>query len=492
MDNRPAAGLAGFIHRHWVLLLVLVLLIAIAGRVFGASDVHLRDQSRTMSYTIDMVENGNWLLPADPAGLPTTKPLLINVMQVPFVAVFGPRPWAFKLPSLIALLLTVWLLAHVSRTTFARFADETMTFGLGQRTWALALTIAFYVLSAMQLRLSWLARPDMLLVFFMTLGWWAAVRSLDLQQRAGWWVPTFWLAIVGAAVTKGPLALLVLAYPVLSVIVIQRDWRALSVLRAHLYLVPVLVASLAWPILLWFFHREHLVYILLSREVGSRFGGGWYEGLKTSWEVLGYVVSRSLPYTIFLFPFLYFFPWRRFRAHPLAPMMIYSAMIIALLAVMSLRRGDQFGPLYPAIAVLLGWVCVYARPRDFWLKVYAASLPITALGLASYYAFLSEEVEAGWGDNAVAFTRDVRAATAGEKIAFCPYDTLGVPIEPLTGTNERGLLKSRAGPEGAWVVTQDPPAGVEPDVRSGPIWYHRFALYRAGPNEAICRNSYGF
>ena len=53
-----------------ITLSVLVFVIGAAGRIVGPSDLDQNaDQSLTMSFTVDMVLNGNWMLPRDMRGI---------------------------------------------------------------------------------------------------------------------------------------------------------------------------------------------------------------------------------------------------------------------------------------------------------------------------------------------------------------------------------------------------------------------------------------
>src|SRR5688572_16522275 len=82
-------------------LLFFLILLTLTIRILAPSDIVSRDQSRTVSYTVDIVANGNLVLQSDADGLLATKPPLVNYFSALFVALFGPGEWTFMMPSLI-------------------------------------------------------------------------------------------------------------------------------------------------------------------------------------------------------------------------------------------------------------------------------------------------------------------------------------------------------------------------------------------------------
>src|SRR5215208_6857040 len=96
------------------LLLVLILL-TLALRILSPSDIVSRDQSRTVSYTVDLVRNGSLILQSDADGFLATKPPLMNYLSALLVAPFGPNEWTFMAPSLIAFFATLALVYLLAR-----------------------------------------------------------------------------------------------------------------------------------------------------------------------------------------------------------------------------------------------------------------------------------------------------------------------------------------------------------------------------------------
>src|SRR4051812_9126030 len=181
-------------------LLLGLIVVTLALRILSPSDIVSRDQSRTVSYTIDIVSNGNLLLASDADGFLATKPPLVNYFSALLVAPFGPNEWTFMAPSLVAFFATLGLVYLLARDVFARMPPHPGWLGLTAAQWATLLAVAFYALSAMALRLAFVARPDMILVFFLTLSFYAANRALAKAPPAGaGWAFLFWFAASLAA-----------------------------------------------------------------------------------------------------------------------------------------------------------------------------------------------------------------------------------------------------------------------------------------------------
>jgi len=239
------------------MLLAVTLVATIASRVAGPSDLYDQEQPRTVSYTIDMLEHGRWALPRDGDGIRATKPVLYNWIAAPFVAVFGPREWALKMPSLLGgiatLLIVVWTTRLMSRRALTRGpnepggiaeSDRDVLRRVGPDAVALAAG-AIWLTNYAAFKLIYLARPDTVLVAFLA-GAWACATAVVLadekeatateaeddngppceSRSSTWrWSLGFWLCTGGAALAKGPLAVLVMLYALLAAPLMGGRWR---------------------------------------------------------------------------------------------------------------------------------------------------------------------------------------------------------------------------------------------------------------------------
>ncbi len=471
--------------------LILLIVVSLALRIASPSDIVSRDQSRTVSYTIDIVKNGNLILAADADGFPATKPPLINYFSALLVAAFGPGEWTFMFPSLLAFFGTLWLIYLIARDVFTRLPSEPSLGGLTTAEWATLLAVAFYGLSPMALRLAFVARPDMVLVFFLTLSFYAANRALAQPKPKGaGWAFLFWAGASLAALAKGPIALLPVAYSFLAAKIFHGDWRLAIRLRPAIVAPLALIVALAWPVAVYVLDQNHFRLVLLGEELGGQFKDAWYAGVLSVWEVPFFLLSRFMPWSLLLIVAAFYFPWRRWRAHPLGPSLLYVALLAIPFVLVTSRRGDRFAPFYPLLTVVCAWAAVYAMRGQALLRASLAALPLSAIGLAVYFFFLSDQAKDLTGQRLLDFVHEAKAAMHGQPVVFCKTENRGLALQAFLGVNQRGSYPTEAPPSGAWVIAYKATEGSRAVVRSEPLSLvggERLFLFRAEGGSPICR-----
>jgi 4-amino-4-deoxy-L-arabinose transferase-like glycosyltransferase len=472
-------------------VLFVLILLTLAIRIVSPSDIVSRDQSRTVSYTIDLVRNGSFILQSDADGFLATKPPLVNYFSALFVAPFGANEWTFMAPSLIAFFATLLLVYFIARDVFERVPPDPGWLGLTASEWATLLAVAFYGLSAMSLRLAFVARPDMILVFFLTLSFHAANRALAAPPgRGAGWAFVFWLCACLAALAKGPIAVIPVIYAILAANLFHGGFHAALRLRPFIGAPIAAIAAAAWPVAVYVLARDHFNNILVNQELGGQFEGHWYSGLISAWQVPLWVISRFMPWALLLLVAAWFFPWRAWRKHPLGPTLLYIALLAIPFVLVASRRSDRFAPFYPLVAVICAWGAVYAWRGETLLRTSVAAIPAVIIGLAVYFHFLGDQAKDLSGQHMVDFVRAVKAkATDGRPILFCKTNNRGLAVQALLGTNQRGLYEHETPASGAWVIAEGP--GEEPDalIESQPIPLlegNRLYLAQAEGGSSIC------
>ena len=180
-------------------------------QTFRVSDLHLGSQATTISYTVDIVQNGHWILPEDVDG-PATKPPLYNWVSLPGVLLAGYSPFTFKLPSILA---SFAILLMVMRA--ARHVDLSEVNSEGQAhipALMMLTTGLVWVASPLVSSTTYFARPDMLMTAFLTAGWLLATDIIQARSSNPNRIKTLalWLCVAGASLAKGPIAYLVVLY----------------------------------------------------------------------------------------------------------------------------------------------------------------------------------------------------------------------------------------------------------------------------------------
>jgi 4-amino-4-deoxy-L-arabinose transferase-like glycosyltransferase len=391
--RQDAAELSLRWRRVLVACSVLALLWVLAARVLGPSDAWHQSQPPTIAYTTDIIVNGDWILPQAWGERKATKPPLYNWLAVPMVRLMGLacEP-AHKAPSLVALCLC-WLIM----VRLGRWLDPTSGGMLG---WLAAMCL---VASYCCFKLGYLARPDMLLTLWLLLGWIACtVLLLDAAGPTG--APAmrprtrlllalgFWLSLGLAGLTKGPAAVPLLVYAVISARLIGGRWGALGALRPWWGLPLSLAVFGAWAFAAWRIDPEHVQRNLWGAEVVGRITGLGPEGSHRG-PVAVVTTAAYMP----LYYLGYFFPWsvlsvlavvrlwsrpapgaaRRWRGLGWQGAMLQGAAIfgiltIALYSLSASKRADYAAAAVAPGAILAAWWMLKAPPRLGVIAPWAA------------------------------------------------------------------------------------------------------------------------
>jgi dTDP-4-amino-4,6-dideoxygalactose transaminase/4-amino-4-deoxy-L-arabinose transferase-like glycosyltransferase len=378
----------------------------LAARALGPSDAWDQSQPKTIAYTTDIIVNGNWILPARGDIESATKPPLYNWLAVPAVMLMGFSSEAgHKAPSIVALCLC-WLIVR----RLGRRLDPAGGEALG---WLAAMCL---VANYSFFKLGYLARPDMLLVLWLLLGWWACTvllidqshtreprdrPGLSAGRRFGVTLG-FWLCLGLAGLTKGPAALPLLIYAVVAARLVGGKWTAFRALKPGWGLSLSLLVFGGWVWAAWRIDPQHVLRHLWSVEIAGRVTGLGPEG-----SGLGPVgVLETAPYMA-LYYLGFFFPWSFFsimamislwsRPTPGAPRRwremgsrgamlngaaIFVIVTIALYTFSASKRADYDAVSFGPGALLAAWWLLYApgrlAVRAVWFAPVAAALVLTA------------------------------------------------------------------------------------------------------------------
>jgi 4-amino-4-deoxy-L-arabinose transferase-like glycosyltransferase len=421
----------------WILLLVAAFLVFILGaRILGPSDLWDREQPRTIAYTVDMVQHGNWVLPNDAFGLPATKPPFYNWMSVPFVMGLGYAEWVHKIPAVIS---TVGVL--VALLLYGKKLQPSVEGGTGKgvNPWMLGVIACFIWLASWDaFRLVYLARPDIPLVALLTAAWASASVMITSERTRHGHAAIFWLCTLGAAVDKGPLALFALAYLVVAALLIRRSPKVLLRTGWWWGLPVLLIGSGLWMYGAYSIAPEYISQGLLGREVGMRFDAG--ESLKNVLNGLTYPITGILPWSILVLGVLWAIGPKKWFAHPLAPAIIWVFLLTLGFAFTAHRRREWYAPIYPQMAIVAATVALGIIERTWHAKfpirpAHFLGLSVAVgVGLVIYNAKFSRFAKTQWGDNAIAFVNDIRQKVGNDPVLFLDGERSG--IESLMGIQQ--------------------------------------------------------
>lgn len=335
------------------MLLWLIAAFLVLGAGIGLREPTPPDEPRFAMMARDMVETGHWLIPHRGSEIYAEKPPVFMWLQAIAYAVLGDLRIAFLLPSLLAGVLTLWLVHDLSR-----------------RLWGPAEAAAAFIALAVSLQFGLqakLAQIDMVVVAMMMGAVWAMGRHLFLGHSPRWlWFGAF-LAGVGT-VTKGVgfLPLLML----LPAVILERrgalpladaprePWR----IRWSLVLPAFIAGTAVWlaPLAVEVARDQNpelkaYVSELLFRQTGERYFNAWHH-IKSWWYYGEVMASMWLP-GVLLFPWLVPAWWRRLReGDPVTITLL--AWVVMVLLFFSASPGKRGVYIFPALPVL----CVAAAP----------------------------------------------------------------------------------------------------------------------------------
>ena len=327
-----------------------LLLTALAGSLLlvglGAVALTDRDEGANAEAAREMLEQASWITPTLGGAPRFAKPALVYWLTAGAYTVLGVGETAARLPSAVAALLLV----------LVQYAFACWAYGRDVG-WRAALVL---LLSVEYVAIGRMALTDATLALFTTLAAYAFMRGWWASPPRGRWYALGWVAAGLAALTKGPVGLLV---PLAGVLVylgiasgLRQAWREAWPLRG---LALLLLVALPWYAAMFWLH-------------------GWDYAARAHGETLGRVlrpVTGPGGTALFYLPVLLvgFFPWSAFLPEAVraglrqarararqsrreAVSVFAAAWLVAGLVLFSLaqtRLPHYVLPLFPAAALLV-------------------------------------------------------------------------------------------------------------------------------------------
>lgn len=266
-----------------------LLVVIVLSRLFSMMMVPILDttEARYAEVARIMAETGDWITPWFDYGVPFWgKPPLSFWAEALSFRLLGVTEFAARLPSWLVNLVMLGLIYHVTRTIS----------GYHQ---ALVATLVFSTMT-----LSYIMSGAVLTDPFLALGTTLALVSIILALREsgsfwGWW---FFIGLSIGLLAKGPLALVLIAGPIVLWIIWRRQWRDLYCLPWGRGLLLTALLSLPWYIaaelktpgfINYFIIGEHFLRFVVSGWSGDLYGRGHKQPFGTIWL---YWVWASLPW----------------------------------------------------------------------------------------------------------------------------------------------------------------------------------------------------
>jgi dolichol-phosphate mannosyltransferase len=346
--ERPArasgAALAGRSRLNGLLLVALVMAAALLFFARPGTPLQEPQEARFAEVARQMAEGRTGIVPAPAGQAFADKPPLLSWLLVLSYRVFGVHDWAARLVA-----------------GGAGFATVLLTWFWGRRVVGVRAALAgalVLCLSAHFVYLGRLLTTDSLLVACVVAGWATAHTAVTASGRpsGGWWVLSAVACGLGL-LTKGPVALVLIAVPVLAYAWLDRRASRPSWALWILYIVTA--AGLAAP---WYAAQEaaqpgFLVDFLWRQHV-VRFTAP-FDHEEPAWFFLPRLVLGMLPWTLLLPGLVRFLARRSPRAaarRPAALGFVLLAFLWSLLffSASGCKRPTYILPVMPPLALALG------------------------------------------------------------------------------------------------------------------------------------------
>ena len=255
-----------------------------------------RDEPRFAQATVEMVQSGNWLYPTFQGRLRPDKPILIYWAMAIAIKLAGMRELAFRLPCCLGLM----------GAGLCTYAAGRKMFSAKVGWWALVM-LGTAILPAI---MGTLATADGVLLFFLTATMTVFIYGF-MDEKWHWKHGlTMGIALGGAWLTKGPVALLIVGSIALTAYWNQQTSKQQQGMKRQIALaIAISIAIfLAWAMPANMATNGEFAKIGLGRHVFSRMvtpaeghgGTQWWQYLLLLPTYLPVIVAGFFPWTLFL------------------------------------------------------------------------------------------------------------------------------------------------------------------------------------------------
>ena len=373
----------------WTMGLVCLFLILWFGTL-GERALFHPDEGRYAEIPREMVASGDWITPRLNDLKYFEKPVLQYWITALTFRLLGQEEGPARLWPAVSGLLTLVLVYFSGRRLGG------VRVGVAAAA-ILASTFQFFLFSQ-------ILTLDMGLTFFLTLTLSAFLASQDKRgsplQRRNWALLT-WVAMGLAILSKGLVGLVLPGLVLVAYIIIERAWKLPGRLSWVRGTALLMVIVLPWFILVQLRNPEFFQFFFV-REHFSRYTSTGHQRLGAWYYFLGVFLIGALPWS-FAYIRAIISSWRmaspdHFEINPGRLLVLWVVVITLFYSLSSSKLPGYILPIYPALALLLGYHVRYWELRllsRYLVGMGANGIAIAVAALTIVY-LPKFAAEAGW------------------------------------------------------------------------------------------------
>ena len=380
--NRPSGERRQDEPREKLWLAILLAAVLVRVLTLAAYPLHDTTEARYAEVARLMLVSENWITPQIADGVPFWgKPPMSFWLTASSFKLFGLNEFAARLPSLLLLLLTGWLVLLLATKVYARQA------GLAATTILATSAIGFVAAGAVMTDAALLFATTLALVAF-----WMATVEKDRR-----WQYVFFVALGLGLLAKGPVALILAGFPIAVWLFLSRKdvlaTRCMPWVNGSLVMLAVaapwyILAELETPgFLEYFLVGEHWLRFVESGWQGDLYGSAHARPRGAIWL---FWIAAAAPWSLIAIYWLSR-TWIAERRFPALTAFQRYAVLWCVTPMLFFTLSGNILPAYvlpgiPGLALLLAKPLDRASPRSLqvgWAvpAVFAATVFALSLGL---------------------------------------------------------------------------------------------------------------
>lgn len=296
----------------------------------------------------DITHNGNWLFPRRMGSGVPSKPPLFHWFAAGASVIRGRvTEVTTRLPSAVFATLGVLLL-----------------YGLGRKIYDPATGLLGGLILATSVdysRLAIVARVDMTLTFFLSLGLVLFYLLHSHRLRGIFWTYTFYFILGVGVLAKGPVSLVLIGMTIVVFLGVKKRWSELYGLCFHWGALLTVGIALFWYGMAMVQGGEEFIGRQIIHENLARFFSYGEIGTghkKPIYYYIPYLFSGGLPWTLLLpFVAIKLFKERQFSDEGTLFLGLWAAVVFIFFSLSGGKRAPYILPLFPPLALITSsWI----------------------------------------------------------------------------------------------------------------------------------------